>query len=297
MRFASKNVRNKVKFPPYCRRMSFVYAAIQLRVTANKEDNLNSARGKILEASKQGAQVICLPECFTCPYGTQFFRQYSENAEDGPTQKMLSSIAQETSCYIVGGSFPEIDQDQIFNTCLIFDRKGKMIGKHRKIHLFDIDIPGKIKFIESETLTRGSSLTTVDTEFGKIGVGICYDMRFPELAHLYQQQGCVLICYPGAFNKTTGPAHWELLQRSRAIDNQLFVSAVSIARDTSAGYIAWGHSSVVNPWGEVISSAGEKEETIYSTIDTNKITEIRNQIPVLKQKRYDVYSQIEANKT
>lgn len=117
--------------------------------------------------------------------------------------------------YILLGSFPERDHDQLFNTCLVFDPTGTQIGKHRKLHLFDIDIPDKIKFVESDVLTAGASGTVVDTKFGKIGVGICYDIRFSELSRLYQKLGCKMICYPGAFNLTTGPVHWELLIRSR----------------------------------------------------------------------------------
>lgn len=122
------------------------------------------------------------------------------------------------------GSFPEKDHDQLFNTCLVFDPTGTQIGKHRKLHLFDIDIPDKIKFVESDVLTAGASSTVVDTKFGKIGIGICYDIRFSELARLYQKLGCKMICYPGAFNLTTGPVHWELLIRSRYTHSFLFLT-------------------------------------------------------------------------
>ncbi|PIK32904.1 putative omega-amidase NIT2 isoform X4, partial [Apostichopus japonicus] len=129
-----------------------------------------------------------------------------------------------------------------------FDPEGKMIAKHRKMHLFDIDIPGKIKFKESEVLHPGSKFTTFETPFCKVGIGICYDMRFAELAQIYKNLGCKLIVYPGAFNMTTGEAHWEAIQRGRAIDNQLYVATVSPARDVDATYIAWGHSTIVSPW-------------------------------------------------
>merc|ERR1711934_861995 len=160
---------------------------------------------------------------------------------------MMACAAKELAVYVIGGSVSERDSEgRIFNTCVIFDPKGEIVGKHRKVHLFDIDIPGKITFKESETLTGGSALTTFDTPWGKVGVGICYDIRFPELALLMRQQGCKLLVYPGAFNQTTGPAHWELLQRARAVDNQVYVAGVSQARIHNAGYQAWGHSTVVS---------------------------------------------------
>jgi len=271
----------------------FTFAAIQMKIGSDKALNLQNARERIITAVQKGAQVVSLPECFTGPYGTQYFAEYSESATDGPASKMLSEVAQQTGCYLIGGSFPEKDQDQIFNTCLIFDPNGNQIGKHRKLHLFDIDIPGKIKFIESETLTRGSAITVVETKFGNIGIGICYDMRFTELAQLYQKLGCKMICYPGAFNMTTGPVHWELLIRSRALDNQIFVAGICSARNTEATYHAWGHSSVANPWGEIIGTTEHDEDIVYAKIDLKKIDEVRSQIPILKQKRFDVYTAVE----
>lgn len=127
------------------------------------------------------------------------------------------------------------------------------------------------------------------TAYCRVGLGICYDMRFAELAQIYAQRGCQLLVYPGAFNLTTGPAHWELLQRGRAVDNQVYVATASPARDENASYVAWGHSSVVNPWGEVLAKAGTEETIVYSDIDLKKMAEIRQQIPIFSQKRSDLY--------
>jgi len=233
--------------------------------------------------------VICLPECWNCPYGNTYFPQYAEESS-GPSVKMLQEVASELKIYMIGGSIPEKEGSKLFNTCYSFGPDGKLLGKHRKIHLFDIDIPGGIRFQESETLTGGSSITILETEFCKIGIGICYDLRFPELGQIYSQNGCQFLCYPGAFNMTTGPRHFQLLQQARAVDNQLFVAAISPARDVTASYIAWGHSSVVNPWGEVIAKLEEKPTTVFADIDLGKVQEVRTQIPVLKQKRLDVYN-------
>lgn len=267
----------------------FRIALIQLAVTANKAQNLLRAKDKIKEAVSNGARIVALPECFNSPYGTQYFADYAEQIP-GESTNMLSSVAKETGCYIIGGSIPESDSDgKLYNTSTSFGPDGAMLAKHRKVHLFDIDVPGKICFQESEVLCGGKQLTMMDTSLCKIGIGICYDIRFPEMAQVYTQQGCKLLFYPGAFNMTTGPAHWEPLIRARALDNQLYVAAVSPARDEKATYVAWGHSTVVNPWGEVISKADHTEQILYSDIDVNYLEEIRAQIPVQQQKRSDLY--------
>ncbi|XP_042337233.1 omega-amidase NIT2-like, partial [Plectropomus leopardus] len=156
-----------------------------------------------------------MQECFNSPYGTGYFPQYAERIP-GESTRLLSEAAAESRVYLVGGSIPEEDGGKLYNSCTVFGPDGELILKHRKIHLFDIDVPGKIRFQESETLTPGHSLSMFETPFCKVGVGICYDMRFAELAQLYGRKGCQLLVYPGAFNMTTGPAHWELLQRGRS---------------------------------------------------------------------------------
>jgi omega-amidase len=211
---------------------------------------------------------------------------------------MLCEQARKLGIWLIGGSIPERETDstgkeRIYNTCLVFNPLGDVVGKHRKVHLFDIDVPGKMTFKESDSLTAGGGPCIVDTPWGKIGVGICYDIRFPELSIVMRQRGCKLLAFPGAFNMVTGPAHWELLQRARAVDNQLFVLACSPARVESAGYVAWGHSSVVNPWGEVISRAGTGEEIIYAEVDMGEVEAMRQSIPCWSQKRSDLYELID----
>ncbi|XP_048350429.1 omega-amidase NIT2 [Sphaerodactylus townsendi] len=268
---------------------NFRIALVQLQVSAAKTENLNRAAGLVKTAAAQGAKLVILPECFNSPYGTQYFPEYAEKIPGESTQK-LSEIAKECNLYLIGGSIPEEDAGKLYNTCTVFGPDGALLAKHRKIHLFDIDVPGKIRFQESETLSPGNSFSVFDTPYCKIGLGICYDIRFAELAQIYAQKGCQLLVYPGAFNLTTGPAHWELLQRGRAVDNQVYVVAVSPARDEKASYVAWGHSSVVNPWGEVIAKAGTEETVIYADIDLKKLAEIRQQIPIFSQKRSDLYT-------
>ncbi|EGG14611.1 nitrilase 2 [Cavenderia fasciculata] len=273
------------------------FAGLQLLVGDSKKENIENAYKAIKEASSNGAQLICLPECFNCPYSTAVFKEYSEIVDAnnlGDTTTMLSHAAKEFGVWIIGGSIPERsaqgDLDNIYNTCTVFNPSGELVATHRKVHLFDINVPGRIKFCESDSLTRGDTPTVIDVNGVKIGIGICYDVRFPELALLYGQRGCSMLVYPGAFNMTTGPAHWELLMRSRAVDNQMFVSMVSPARNPKSSYSAWGHSSVVNPWGEVISTTEHDPSIIYADIDFAKVKEMRDSIPVYKQKRTDIYN-------
>ncbi|XP_026801421.2 omega-amidase NIT2 [Pangasianodon hypophthalmus] len=267
----------------------FRLAVVQLHVTKLKADNLSRAQKLVKEAAGQGAKVVVLPECFNSPYGTGYFAEYAEKIP-GETTQVLAKVAKECGIYLVGGSIPEEDEGKLFNTCSVFGPDGKLLLKHRKIHLFDIDIPGKIRFQESETLSPGSSLSMFETSYCKVGVGICYDMRFAELAQIYAKEGCQLLVYPGAFNMTTGPAHWELLQRARAVDNQVYVATASPARDESASYVAWGHSSVVNPWGEVITKAQCEESIVYADIDLQYLADVRQQIPITTQRRNDIYA-------
>ena len=161
------------------------------------------------------------------------------------------------------------------------------------MHLFDIDIPGKITFRESEVLSAGNKVTIVDLPgYGKVGVAICYDIRFPELAMIAARHGCFLLVYPGAFNLTTGPLHWTLQARARAMDNQVYVALCSPARDIKAGYHAWGHSIVVDPNAAVLTEAGESEEIVYADLDPGKIEETRRGIPLEGQRRFDVYPDV-----
>uniref|UniRef100_A0A4W4EE39 omega-amidase n=1 Tax=Electrophorus electricus TaxID=8005 RepID=A0A4W4EE39_ELEEL len=271
-------------------RLSFQFrlALVQLRVTKSKAENLNRTQRLVQEAAGQGAKVVVLPECFNSPYGTGFFAEYAEKIP-GESSQALSETAKEFEIYLIGGSIPEEDGGKLFNTCSVFGPDGKLLVKHRKIHLFDINVPGKIRFQESEILSPGNSLSMFETPYCKVGIGICYDLRFAELAQIYAKKGCQLLIYPGAFNMTTGPAHWELLQRARAVDNQVYVATASPARDETASYVAWGHSSVINPWGEVITKAGSDEAIVYADIDLQYLADVRQQIPVTKQKRDDLY--------
>lgn len=213
---------------------------------------------------------------------------------DGESSTLLRSLAQELDLVIIGGSIPEIDDDgKLFNTNVTYDGAGNLLCKFRKVHLFDVDIPGGITFFESKTLSAGNSVATFDTRFGHFGVAICYDIRFSLLSQLMVRRGAKFLVYPGAFNMTTGPLHWDLLLRARAVDTQSFVAVVSPARDETASYHAWGHSSVSSPWGKVIATTEEKEAIVYADIDLGVVDQMRQAIPVSHQQRTDLYELID----
>ncbi|KAI0253888.1 carbon-nitrogen hydrolase [Lactifluus subvellereus] len=290
----------------------FNLALIQLgQIGADKAANLKHARDMIRKAASGegagGAQgkpdLIVLPECFNSPYGHVHFpvnaepigfrkgEKYSVEGSQSESVKMLSEAAKTEGVWLLGGSIPEKDPSDgnIYNTSTVYSPQGELVATHRKVHLFDIDIPGKIKFKESDTLTGGSTTNFFDTEFARVGLGICYDVRFPELAMISARQGCHVLIYPGAFNTTTGPLNWELLQRARAVDNQVFFSMCSPARDLTAGYHAWGHSSAFDPMGLKLVEAEDGETILHTRIDLQRRPA---GIPVTTQRRFDVYPDV-----
>lgn len=301
--------------PPAPAFKPFNLALIQLgQIGADKRANLKHARDMIRRAASGegvgGAQgkpdLIVLPECFNSPYGHVHFPVYAEpiefkqgekynvEASKSESVKVLSEAAKTEGVWLLGGSIPEKDPSdgKVYNTSTVYSPQGELVAIHRKIHLFDIDIPGKITFKESETLTGGSTINYFDTEFARVGLGICYDVRFPELAMISARQGCHVLIYPGAFNLTTGPLHWELLVRARAVDNHVYFSMCSPARDLTAGYHAWGHSLVVDPMGSKLVEAEDGEAILHTRIDPKTFNDARAGIPVTVQRRFDVYPDV-----
>ncbi|KAK6865025.1 nitrilase family protein [Apiospora arundinis] len=296
-------------------------ACIQLASGPDKAANLSHARDKVLEAARDGAKIIVLPECFNSPYGCDYFPAYAETLlpsppprDQSPSFHALSAMAAEAKAYLIGGSIPEAEPEttstssgslgeggkkdkKYYNTSLTFGPDGGLLASHRKVHLFDIDIPGKITFRESDVLSPGNKVTLVDLpDYGRIAVAICYDIRFPELATVAARKGCFALIYPGAFNTTTGPLHWRLQGQARAMDNQIYVAMCSPARDESASYHAWGHSLIVDPMAQVLVEANEVETTVSWELDNNKIEETRKNIPLVGQRRFDVYPDISQGK-
>ncbi|CAF1270028.1 unnamed protein product [Rotaria magnacalcarata] len=272
-------------------------ALIQFLGSTSKQQNITRVCELIRQAASTGARLIVLPEIWNSPYGVKYFSQYAETIPNGETTDALSACARQTKTYLVGGSIPERDGDKLYNTATVYDPDGKLLGKYRKVHLFDIDIPGKITFKESDALSPGQQLFTFDVDQKyRIGLGICYDLRFPMLASLYSNRQCHVLLYPGAFNMTTGPVHWELLLRARALDNQMYVAGISPAHDEQSDYKSWGHTTLVDPWGTIMSKCEMNEEVIYGDIDLEHLNTIRTQLPYLSQQRTDVYTLVDKKK-
>lgn len=264
-------------------------AAIQMPTVADKMENVRTVKTYLEKIKDENPDFVILPEMFCCPYQTENFPIYAEK-EGGPVWQQLSGYAKQYGIYLIGGSMPEKDAEgNVYNTSYIFDREGKQIGKHRKVHLFDIDVKGGQTFKESDTLTAGDSDTVFDTEFGKIGVMLCFDIRFPELSRMMVNDGAKVIFVPAAFNMTTGPAHWELSFRTRALDNQIYMVGCAPARDVSAGYISWGHSIVTDPWGRVTGMLDENEGILLAELDMDYEEQVREELPLLKSRRKDIY--------
>ncbi len=266
----------------------------QMMVGEEKEKNLQKAEEMINRGVKTyQPDIIILPEMFNTPYDNSYFPEFSE-VYPGETTSRIQSMAKKYGVIIIAGSIPEQgEEDQkIYNTTYVFGQQGELLGKHRKIHLFDIDIPGKITFKESDVLSPGNKITVLDTKFGKIGIAVCYDVRFPEIFQIMEKEGAEFVVVPGAFNMTTGPAHWELLMRSRALDNQLYVAAVSPARNLRASYHAYGHSMIVDPWGSVLEELDEEEDFIYRELDFDYLKQVRRGLPTRKNRLKELYETV-----
>lgn len=262
---------------------------LQTKVWTEKEKNIQQLEELLKQLESEKPDLVTLPEMFNCPYQTSNFPIYAE-LEGGETWNACSALAKKYGIYLSAGSIPEKDEKgHIYNTAYVFDRQGKQIAKHRKAHLFDINVKGGQCFKESDTLTPGNEVTVFDTEFGKMGLCICYDFRFPELARLMVLEGAKVILVPAAFNMTTGPAHWEILFRSRALDNQAYVLGTAPARDPESGYTSWGHTMAVSPWGDILEQLEEKEGYIVRTLDLERVSEVRQQLPLIKHRRTDMY--------
>ncbi|MEE8885117.1 MAG: carbon-nitrogen hydrolase family protein [Eubacteriales bacterium] len=257
----------------------------QTHVYESKERNLLEIGRYVAEASSAHPDIITFGEMCTCPYDTRRFAFYAEE-DGGPSFQFFSDMAKRYGIWISAGTLPEKDAEgHIYNTAYVFDRSGKCVAKHRKSHLFDIDIkasedhPGQ-SFHESESLTAGDEVTVFDTEFGKAGLAVCFDVRFPEDFVKMAEQGVKFILIPAAFNTTTGPLHWELLLRARAVDTQCFVIATSPARDPDFSYQAWGHSLVVDPTGKVLIQTDEAPGLSGTDADLALCGKVREEIPL-----------------
>lgn len=256
---------------------------VQNKVAKNIIETIRQISSLLENVDFSNIDFIIFPEMFTTPYEEGYFRLFAQDTS-GKVIKFLKELSLRANAYIIGGTVPEKSDKDIFNTSYIFDRTGEIIAKYRKIHLFSIKYPNGEIFDEAKTLSRGKEVVTFDTEFGTMGIMICFDIRYPEQASQLQKQGVKVIFVPAAFNTYTGPLHWETTFRARAIDNQLFMVGASPSRESFGNYSTYGHSLCVDPYGKVIRELNESTEIMDVEIDLELIDEVRTNIPIIKNK-------------
>ena len=263
-------------------------AICQNKAVTDRDATLNRACEMIREAAANGADFAVLPEMFICPYSPRWFRRCVEMGHQLIVDT-LSALAKELGIYIVGGSIPESADGKVYNTCFIFDREGRLIARHRKMHLFDSDVCG-VPIKESDTFTPGDSITVFDTEFGKMGCAVCYDIRFPEVFRAMAERGARIVFLPAQFNMVSGPHHWAPMLRTRACDYQYFFVGAAAARNEDFKYQCYGHSLVIDPFGDVLAMGEDGEEIVYADVDLSRIDEVRATLPNTKCVRRDIYN-------
>jgi len=253
-------------------------AIIQNKVYEKKEDTFKHITTMLTDL-KDEIDMIVFPEMFSTPYQYDYFRRYAEKTH-GVSYRFLKEVAIKHNAVVVGGSVPERSNGYIYNTSWVFDSKGKQIAHYRKKHLFAVEYPDGTVFNEGDVLTAGQQDVVFDTSLGKMGLMICFDVRFPSFAERLTDSGATFLLVPAAFNTYTGPMHWHVTMRARAIDNQVFLMAASPARDSYGSYEPYGHSLIVDPLGNIISEAKEQPEVIQATIDPAFIHEARRILPI-----------------
>ncbi|PXW23771.1 carbon-nitrogen hydrolase family protein [Paraburkholderia caballeronis] len=257
----------------------FRVAALQMVSTPERERNLAEAGRLIAEAARDGAKLVLLPEYF-CFMGYKDTDKLAirEPYGDGPIQRFLSDAAREHGIWVIGGTLPLVapEATRVLNTTLVFDPRGEEVARYDKIHLFNFE-KGEESFDEARTIRPGGDVRTFEAPFGRVGLSVCYDLRFPEL---YRKMGdCALMVVPSAFTYTTGRAHWELLLRARAIENQCYVLAAAQGGKHENGRRTWGHTMLIDPWGEIVAVRDEGPGVVAGDIDTARLAEVRTSLP------------------
>lgn len=258
-------------------------ALIQSTVKEHAKANLTHIH-HLMDLLPKDVDLVVLPEMFITPYDHEYFKKNAMTKGDEQYQ-YLSHLAKSFGVILVAGSVPELDKKKLYNTTFVFDQNGVLIGSYRKMHLFSITYPNGKRFDEEDRITAGDTPTVIDTPFGKIGLMICFDIRFPALSNYYQQQGVSCIIVPAAFNTFTGPRHWDVTFRARAIDNQLFMLGCSPAADSFGNYEIYGHSLIVNPMGIITDQSGEVEDILIAQLDLSEVDQAREQLPIVSNQR------------
>ncbi|MCA8199620.1 carbon-nitrogen hydrolase family protein [Burkholderia sp. AU33545] len=262
----------------------FRVAALQMVSTPDVARNLAEAGRLIAEAAGDGAQLVLLPEYF-CFMGHRDTDKLAlaEPYRDGPIQRFLAEAAHRHGVWVIGGTLPlkAPEPDRVLNTTLVFDPSGNEAARYDKIHLFNFE-KGDESFDEARTIRAGDTVVTFDAPFGRVGLSVCYDLRFPEL---YRRMGdCALIVVPSAFTYTTGRAHWEMLLRARAVENQCYVLAAAQGGKHENGRRTWGHSMLIDPWGEIVAVRDEGASVVTGALDPQRIADVRQSLPAWRHR-------------
>ncbi len=256
-----------------------IISAVQMNSSHDLDENLKTAERLIAEAADQGAEVIVLPENFALmPLQLKDRLKFKESKEGGPIHDFLRKLAQRHKVWLVAGTIPYSSnhEEKVRAACLVFNAQGDIVAHYDKMHMFDVSIYNHENYQESSVIEAGNQIVVVDTPVGKIGLAVCYDIRFPELFRCLFHKGAEIFVLPSAFTKATGGVHWEILSRARAIENFAYFVGCGQTGVHSNGRETYGHSLIVEPWGSVVSSIAEREGTIHADIDLDYLHKIRH---------------------
>ncbi|MEM6791521.1 MAG: carbon-nitrogen hydrolase family protein [Myxococcota bacterium] len=273
---------------------SFLAACVQLCTTDDIEQNLATAEREVRRAAAFGAKLVCTPEN-TSFLGPQFHKVELAESLDGPTATRLQRLADELSIHLLVGGLAEhkrapdgtVDAHRCFNTSVLYGPGGDRLATYRKMHLFDVDVPGGLTINESDSIAAGDEVVVADTPLGRIGLTICYDLRFPELYRALVDRGAELLAVPSAFTLTTGKDHWHVLLRARAIETQCWVLAPAQwgTHDPAGKRRSYGHSLIIDPWGCVVADRGQGVGLALAEVDRRRVAEVRQSMPVAAHRR------------
>jgi predicted amidohydrolase len=265
-------------------------ACVQMTSRADKAANLETAERLVGHAAATGADVVVLPEKWNGIGDAAFYHATAEAIDGGESVAAMSTWARTHGITLVGGSITERREgrEKLSNTCLVFDPEGELISVYRKIHLFDVEVGGVV-YRESESEEPGEEAVVTEAEDWKLGLSVCYDVRFPELYRILALEGAQLVTVPAHFTTPTGKDHWHVLLRARAIENQLYVAAAAQIGETLPGKPAYGRSLIVDPWGVVLAQAADEETVITAELDRAHLADIRAKLPSLANRQANAY--------
>jgi len=267
-----------------------ICAAIQMASGPQVSANLLEAEKLIAEAAKANAKLVALPENFAIMGMHELDKVKVREAEgSGPIQDFLATVAKKYGVWVIGGTIPLVadDANKVRAACLVYDDQGLRVARYDKVHLFDVSVPDSgEEYRESDSVEPGSDFCVIDTPFGRLGIAVCYDLRFPEFFRTMSRRNLDIIVIPSAFTAKTGAAHWEVLLRARAIENLCYIIAPNQGGFHKNGRQTFGHSMIVDPWGVVLDCYKTGSGFVYANIDKNRLEKTRASFPVLEHRRY-----------